>query len=363
MSWIPNSRTTIGEETERPLVSFCLFAYKQEQYIQEAVEGAFAQTYSPLEIILSDDGSPDHTFDIMRKMAENYKGPHKIILNRNEKNIGLVPHFNKVLFEISSGNPIVLAAGDDISLPERTELSCRLLSQYPEAGSLSFDFTKIDSSFKKASTASAAVSSTVSNISKVRLCSLRDYIVKDIIIYNGCARTFDRKLLDIFGPIPDISPEEDAVLALRAVLSGLNMSAPQKMVLYRVHSDNITKKYEQDIVYLKRRVSASQADISTAYEKHLIETKTKRRLKRKLEDQVRITTLCYSIFGSTIPLPATKMRFPHLLFTHFRFFSAVLCSSIKFSFKVSFIKNYFRMAIRKLRKTIKKGRRPRNNRS
>ena len=37
--------------TDRPLVTFALFAYNQEDYIREAVEGAFAQTYEPLEII------------------------------------------------------------------------------------------------------------------------------------------------------------------------------------------------------------------------------------------------------------------------------------------------------------------------
>ena len=42
----------------RPLVTFALFAYNQEKYIREAVEGAFSQTYEPLEIILSDDYSP-----------------------------------------------------------------------------------------------------------------------------------------------------------------------------------------------------------------------------------------------------------------------------------------------------------------
>jgi len=30
---------------DRPLVTFALFAYNQEQYIREAVEGAFSQTY------------------------------------------------------------------------------------------------------------------------------------------------------------------------------------------------------------------------------------------------------------------------------------------------------------------------------
>ena len=36
---------------ERPLMSFAILAYKQERFIGEAVAGALAQTYSPLEII------------------------------------------------------------------------------------------------------------------------------------------------------------------------------------------------------------------------------------------------------------------------------------------------------------------------
>ena len=52
-------------EQGRPLITFALFAYNQEKYIEEAVQGAFLQTYSPLEIILSDDGSTDRTFEII----------------------------------------------------------------------------------------------------------------------------------------------------------------------------------------------------------------------------------------------------------------------------------------------------------
>jgi hypothetical protein len=48
---------------ERPFVTFALFVYNQEKYIREAVEGAFSQTYEPLEIILSDDCSTDRTFN------------------------------------------------------------------------------------------------------------------------------------------------------------------------------------------------------------------------------------------------------------------------------------------------------------
>jgi len=108
-------------KNSNPLISFCLIAYNQEQYINASIEGAFSQTYSPLEIILSDDGSSDKTFEIMQEMTANYKGPHKIILNKNQKNIGLAAHFNEVI-ERAQGDFIVMADGDDISSPERTEI-------------------------------------------------------------------------------------------------------------------------------------------------------------------------------------------------------------------------------------------------
>src|ERR1700743_3003041 len=95
------------------LVSFCLFAYNQEAYIKEAVESALKQTYSPLEIIISDDCSPDATFQIIEDTVKTYNGPHKVILNRNIKNVGLGQHFSNVCGNMSTGNYIVVLGGDD----------------------------------------------------------------------------------------------------------------------------------------------------------------------------------------------------------------------------------------------------------
>jgi len=116
--------------TDRPLVTFALFAYNQEKYIREAVEGAFAQTYSPLEIILSDDCSSDKTFEIMQAMAVAYKGPHRVHARRNEFNIGTALHVYSVA-RSSKGLLFVVAAGDDFSFPERTD---RLFRVWDQAG-------------------------------------------------------------------------------------------------------------------------------------------------------------------------------------------------------------------------------------
>ena len=55
---------------KKPLVTVALFAYNSEELVGDAVESLLAQTYSPLEIILSDDCSTDGTFEVMRRLAE-----------------------------------------------------------------------------------------------------------------------------------------------------------------------------------------------------------------------------------------------------------------------------------------------------
>lgn len=101
-----------------PLVTFALFAYNQEKFIRQAVGGAFTQSYEPLEIILSDDCSTDRTFEIMQEMAAAYRGPHRVRAVQTPHNLGVVQH---VLLRgrEAAGDIVVLAAGDDISLPER----------------------------------------------------------------------------------------------------------------------------------------------------------------------------------------------------------------------------------------------------
>lgn len=130
--------------TENPLVSFCLFTYNQEHFIEEAVKGAFSQTYSPLEIIISDDGSTDKTVEIVENIIKNYKGSHKIIFNKNEKNLGIREHCNKVLYDIAQGEILLLAAGDDISLPERTSVYVDYFKRFPEVMAVSCEPIYID---------------------------------------------------------------------------------------------------------------------------------------------------------------------------------------------------------------------------
>ena len=97
----------------RPLVSFLLTTYNHQSFIEKALRGALAQSYSPLEIVVSDDCSGDQTFPIIQKIVSSYRGPHKLIVNRNPSNLGIGEHVN-VMMGLGNGELNVFSAGDDI---------------------------------------------------------------------------------------------------------------------------------------------------------------------------------------------------------------------------------------------------------
>lgn len=117
--------------TTSPLVSFCVLTYNQESYVAQAVKGALAQTYEPLEIVISDDNSTDRTVEIIDQLVHDYKshgGRHQIVFNRNQVNVGVMRNVQLTL-SLAKGVFCVMDAGDDISLPERTSEVMRLWTE------------------------------------------------------------------------------------------------------------------------------------------------------------------------------------------------------------------------------------------
>ena len=146
MADLPRSKPVSGADLHRPLATFALFAYNQEAFVGEAVRSALAQTYRPLEIILSDDASSDGTFEIMEAASKDCPADVRLILNRNDRNIGIGNHINKVV-SMSGGEILVLAAGDDISLPHRTSVSVdALLTDVQQRQALHGTVINIDAS-------------------------------------------------------------------------------------------------------------------------------------------------------------------------------------------------------------------------
>ncbi|MEJ5310866.1 MAG: glycosyltransferase [Anaerolineae bacterium] len=231
---------------ERPLITFAVIAYNAEKYIREAVEGAFTQTYSPLQIVLSDDGSADATFQIMEEMANAYHGPHTVLLNRNARNLGIGAHINRIM-ELAHGKYVIIAAGDDVSLPHRTE---RIYQEFVDGGSETMvvfsDMIEIDSTgtiLRKSN-----YHPPVGFDDPVQCCQ---NMLRGI---TGASNAWNRKLFDIFGPLLPEVTFEDRVIALRAALLGDIRYIQEPLVKYRLHATNTVAMFHNNQHEEARRV-------------------------------------------------------------------------------------------------------------
>jgi hypothetical protein len=233
----------------QPLITFFVCAYKQERFIRETVAGALAQTYSPLEIILSDDCSPDRTFEIMQEMAGTYTGPHKIILNRCEQNGGIARHINAVV-KIAKGELLVGNAGDDISVPERTQ---KIFEAWEKSGgkamSIFSNAAVIDIEGKRVSEKFLApvvpqkddqiALCTVLSGWPLRIQPLKNpaACLKNWVL--GATHAFQRKTFEVFGPLHDGVMQEDLVIPLRSQILGEIVFINEPLGLYRRHAGNV----------------------------------------------------------------------------------------------------------------------------
>ena len=222
----------------KELVSFILLSYNQEKYIKESIQGALSQTYSPLEIIISDDCSTDTTFEIIKEIIDDYKGPHKITLNKNEKNIGFINNFNKVI-SMCNGELIVAAAGDDISLPNRVQiLYDRWNKEKDSVMAIVSSSHTIDSEGKE----------LFPSLFEIKEDKLEDNFIEDNSTSGACL-AYSSKLIKKFGKI---NPEcyEDMVYYRRALMLGKVLFLKDKLVKYRIggmstDASNIPNNYTE----------------------------------------------------------------------------------------------------------------------
>ena len=100
-----------------PPISLVLSTYQSQAHIGAALRSALAQDYSPLEILIADDGSTDETVAIVERELGAYCGPHTVILDPARDHLG-VEHANRWIRQIR-GQLVVRAAGDAVSRPDR----------------------------------------------------------------------------------------------------------------------------------------------------------------------------------------------------------------------------------------------------
>lgn len=253
-----------------PEITFILLAYKQQDTVLAAAEAALGQSGEPIEVLLSDDCSPDGTFDAMQMAAAAYTGPHAVVLRQADVNEGLIRHLEGAVRD-ARGDLIIIAAGDDVSLPNRAE---HLAAAWRSAG-------------KPSAYLYSDVHPISSNGCRIRwpagervytgthsLAGMADGTIASL----GASAAFTRDLVTCFKPIHSAVRHEDRVLPFRAALLGGRVIYVDKaLVEYRLEGG------------VSRNLPISKADYLRRWTQD-INTRTIEDARQRLDDARMIGT-------------------------------------------------------------------------
>lgn len=97
------------------LVSIIMPSYETARYLEEAVRSVISQTYPDWELLIVDDGSSDHTDEVVGRLKEK-----RIRYFKAKRNLGAAACRNKALRE-AKGRWIAFLDSDDVWYPEKLE--------------------------------------------------------------------------------------------------------------------------------------------------------------------------------------------------------------------------------------------------
>lgn len=102
---------------DQPLVSVVMPVYNAERFVEAAMESILLQTYSPLELIVVDDGSADRSWVIIQKLAQRDARVRPLAVQHGGTSVAL-----NTGVAAASGSYIALMDADDLALPERVAI-------------------------------------------------------------------------------------------------------------------------------------------------------------------------------------------------------------------------------------------------
>lgn len=110
----------------QPLVSIIMPVYNCEKYISEAIESVLSQSYQNWELLIVDDGSTDHSPEIIDRYAQK----DVRIQSFHNKNEGVSAARNFALSKIS-GELVTFIDSDDVYHPDRLHRMVQIFEKYP----------------------------------------------------------------------------------------------------------------------------------------------------------------------------------------------------------------------------------------
>lgn len=213
-------------QSARPLVSIVVNNYNYARFLVTAIDSALAQTYTPLEVIVVDDGSTDDS----RAVISRYEDRVRAVLQPNG---GQGAAFNNG-FRVSSGGIVIFLDADDVLLPTAAERAVGAFG--PGVTKVHWPLLEIDA--EGVATGNIQPRYPLASGDLRPRCVLEGPLSGDAPPTSGNA--WSRELLERILPMPEAELRicSDSYLVMLAWLYGEVRTIEEPLALYRVHGAN-----------------------------------------------------------------------------------------------------------------------------
>ena len=230
------------------LVTIAIPTYNRSNYVKQSITSALSQTYTNIEVIVSDNCSEDTTPDTISSFSDK-----RLRSYRQEKNLGMVGNWNFCLNQ-AKGFYFILLSDDDLLEPTAIE---KMVSGYCSKQHVAFvwaNFIYIDSygnqirkSYK------APLHETGESFIQNSLSRKRDTIPSAIL-----HRTGDAKRL---GGYRELGTASDLIFRLYLALEGDVICINQRLVYYRQHTEALSMNTEAVLASFNAIIEGLNGDL------------------------------------------------------------------------------------------------------
>lgn len=218
------------------MISIMMPVYNAAKYIRQSIESILTQTLQDFELIIVNDGSTDESEDIILSFSD--PRIHYI----KQENGGDAAARNAALKHMK-GDYFTFQDADDISLPPRLEILMRHFTS-PSVGFVHSDFLLINEQDQPIGYWAAG------NIEPARM---RRFFLKIGTPYNNPSMVVRREVMEGFQYDESQPLGSDTDMVFQTFGNWTTVHVPLPLVLYRRHTDNLSKKREYIVLFSEIR--------------------------------------------------------------------------------------------------------------
>lgn len=206
-------------------ISVCMATFNGERFLSEQVASILTELSAEDELIVLDDASQDGTVAFFERLQDP-----RVKIHRNERNLGHVQTFSKVLS--LAANPLIFMADqDDVWLAGRVDTMRHALADHLLVSTWSEFMDGEGQPIEPLHPGLDADQSDQYAGNIARIFSGRAY-------YDGCAMALRAELRPIILPIPSYVESHDLWIAMAANIAKSNRHLERYTLRRRVHGGN-----------------------------------------------------------------------------------------------------------------------------